>query len=813
MSRRFILTLALVLSVLIMGIVPTATAAPASQADANVRLRLVDGMPDSPPVDIFIDGELAASQLTYAQYTDYLQTTEGDHAVSVQANGVALAEATVSATPGEAITIIVAGTADAPEVLSFGDDLSPLALGNVRVNAIHAASGTDTVDIVLSDGTPVLQGLTYGQSSGGIDIPANVYPLAVTPAGSTVDQALRPAEDFYLGAGMLYRLVILGGTSPGTLLLESPVNPAGDSVWVRVAHAIAEAPAVDVYADETLLIPNLESGQITPHFALPLGTYNLTVRGAGSDSTVAPIASATLDISDPALAGQGRTVVAMNAGNALMLQVYEDDFSDLAPTSARLSVLNVLADAALTATLSDGTTISAPPLAEGAVPAAEVAAGTYTLTVDSEVGSAALEGLALNGGALYSVIVTGTSDAPELILGQRALTTRPGSVVAAAAAAPAAPVVEATEEAPAPTQAPAPTEAPPTEAAPPVVSAPQSAPTEGLIGLIYNLNPGANLHLREYPRADARSLGLIQGGTVVQVLGRAGEPDYPALADLSPNEDLDPTETWLSIVMTTPDGGTITAWVLAQYVQVTENGERVRLADLDPLPSDVPGEVAGAAAGVPTPAPVEAEFYATIFNLNEGVNLHIRRTPEITGESLIRLPAGTILEPIGVLQDYSWTFVRYTPEDGGFITGWAATQYLQFVFRGSVYLPTEQRIDEFILRNLLVIMDPTERGEVAPGTNVEVPTPEQAEFLNQIVATTTLDPGANLHLRRTPDAASESLALIPSGATMVVFGRTSDAEWLQVNYDNTEGWVASAYVELRLNGRRVDILDVPEVQP
>jgi uncharacterized protein YraI len=85
-------------------------------------------------------------------------------------------------------------------------------------------------------------------------------------------------------------------------------------------------------------------------------------------------------------------------------------------------------------------------------------------------------------------------------------------------------------------------------------------------------------------------------------------------------------------------------------------------------------------------------------------------------------------------------------------------------------------------------------------------------FRNQYVGTIVLDPGANLRLRRTPDATSESLALIPSGANMLVVGRMANAEWLQVEYDSTPGWVASTYVDLTMNGRRVRLEDVPAVQ-
>ena len=255
---------------------------------------------------MLIDGALAASQLAYGQSTDYLQVSAGEHLLNVQVDGATLAETTLTANAGQALTVVIIGTAAAPEIQSFEDDLSPLVLGNVRLAATHAVQGVDAVDVVLPDGSPVLQNLAYGQNSGSIDIPANTYPLAVTPTGSPVDSAIRPVTEYDLSAGMFYRLVVLDG-DPNAVLLAAPVLADADSVYVSVAHAIPDAPAVDVYVDDLLVIPNLPALSITPFVALPLGSYELGVRPAGSDTSVAPIASTSVDLSDAALAGQART--------------------------------------------------------------------------------------------------------------------------------------------------------------------------------------------------------------------------------------------------------------------------------------------------------------------------------------------------------------------------------------------------------------------------------------------------------------------------------------------------------------------------
>lgn len=807
MSRRFMFTLMLVLGLLLAGTTPLLAQ---DQAQNPARVRLVHAVPGGPPVDILVDDLLAVSQLGYAEHTPYLQLAQGSYILTVQtADGALIAQTPLDVLPDTAMTAIVVG-GDVIDVMVFDDNLSPLVLGNIRLTATHAVPGADAVDVMLGDGTPILPGLTFGLNAGEIDIPANSYPLAVTAAGGTVDNAIRPAESYDLYGGMLYRLVVLDGDA-GTLMLAAPVNAPADTVGLRVAHAIIGSPAVDVYVDNMLLVPNLEPGTMTQHIPVALGSYEVSVRAAGDDNT-AVIVSETLDLTDTALAGQGRTLAVASTGDGLVAQVFEDDLSALDSTMARLNVLNALGGSILTATLEDGTEVGTTASFESSVPSTEVAASAQSLTLDNN-GSAVSETLTLNGGVLYSVLLTGAADSPTVIVGETPLNFQPGSAAIGMAAAPPA-VEEAppAQETEAVAQA---TEEPTTAPPPPAATQPPAAVTQdGPLGLIYNLNPGAGVHLRQYPAADARSLGTVQAGTVVQVVGRAGEPDFQNLITLPEGvDDLEPAETWLYVIYTGPDGTEIEAWTIAQYVQVTEDGESVRLVDLEAVPSNQPGDVvAGAPVTADTPETV-AEFFAQVFNLNPDASLHIRREPDTASESLVRVPAGTIMEPLGILEDFSWLYVRYEPAEGGSLTGWVFMEYIQFIFRGDTYFPIEEDIDELMMRSLLIFADGTEIGEVEAGTVTNGEAAIPAEFVDQVIATTVLEPGANLHLRRSPDSTSESIALIPNGATMLVLGRTPDATWLEVNYDNADGWVASLYVELHLNGERVDIFDVFESQP
>jgi len=232
-----------------------------------------------------------------------------------------------------------------------------------------------------------------------------------------------------------------------------------------------------------------------------------------------------------------------------------------------------------------------------------------------------------------------------------------------------------------------------------------------------------------------------------------------------------------------------------------------RLADLDTVSGNFPGE---AVATEITP-PVEAEdrVVGVIYNLDPGINLNIRRTPETTGEVLARIPNGTVVEFVGViddsnsLEDADWVFIEYLPAEGGSVSGWVSALYIRYEWNG-------ERTDFEELEDYELLPSRVEddqrgeaRGDVTP---ISRPTPDPLE--DTVVAEVVLDSGSNLHLRRDPDSGAESLVLIPSGARLVVSDITSDRTWLNVTYEGTTGWIASSFVVLSYNGEFVETNEI-----
>jgi uncharacterized protein YgiM (DUF1202 family) len=197
-----------------------------------------------------------------------------------------------------------------------------------------------------------------------------------------------------------------------------------------------------------------------------------------------------------------------------------------------------------------------------------------------------------------------------------------------------------------------------------------------------------------------------------------------------------------------------------------------------------------------------------VFNLDPGVNLNIRRTPDVNGEVLARLPNGTVMEFVGIKEDQQWVFVRYSPAEGGSVTGWVSATYVQYTYNSRLI-----DLEEIETRGLLAIIADDTRGETGSGAaSVVVPTVDPVK--DRYVAVVSLDAGSNLNLRRNPNQNSEVLAQIPSGTQLLVNARTPDELWLNVTFEGVDGWIAAKtevaqFVRLTFNGKPAEIAQVP----
>lgn len=674
---------------LVMFITPMSAFA---QENGAAAIRYVHALDGAPNVDIYTDGVLLYADLGLGEATPYFVAPTGTLLVAVTGAGdeTPIWEQNIDVAAGQALTAIV--SSDNPlEFAVFQDDLNPLPVGRARLTAIHAIPDVPPVDIVLADGRPVIPNLEYNQPYGTLDIPAQSYGLVVTPAGGALDEALLPATTFALSTGTSYIAVAYGtAENPMALLLSAPTLPNDEtSAFVRVIHAAEGASEVDIAADGSVIIPALAFGTATDYLAIPAGDYEVSVTPVGlTDALV----STTLTIAP----NSRTTVIASAAGDSLVLSAFTSEITLASADDAVFSLANVSSDSTASAALESGASLI-DALDGDDYTSVLVTTGSDNISITAESqevsSEAAFDATGIYGGVYYDAVVYPGETAPQMLT--LPIVSLPLSIASSASASAIEPALAPTEAVAASTTDPniaLPTATQAAQVQPPVAQTTATGPTARIV-----LNPGANLQLRQYPSAEALSLGLAPSGTVLQVLGRDGAevpPDFftptptpqgaatptpfiDPVTLLGEDEDLDPFETWLYVIYSTPDGGQITAWVNALYIELRdERGLRLALRDLPTVPRNRFGEQRGAAAGIaPTANPLRNVNVAIVQGLQEGANLHLRRRPNSQSESLALIPNGTQMIVSGRTVAGDWLEVEYEGQ-----IGWVSVPFVRVTY-------------------------------------------------------------------------------------------------------------------------------------
>ena len=169
------------------------------------------------------------------------------------------------------------------------------------------AAGDAAIDVYLN-GTQVLTDVAYNTSSGYLTVPAGDHLVEVNPAGSST---VAVSTTISLAPDSDNSVMAIGGANSYALQLvhlvdnvvPTSVSRVGDTGYVRVGHLAPfdsdmAATAVNIIndADDSVILSNVQYGDIAPYLALPAGEYDLRIELA-ADNTIlfdlAPITVAT----------------------------------------------------------------------------------------------------------------------------------------------------------------------------------------------------------------------------------------------------------------------------------------------------------------------------------------------------------------------------------------------------------------------------------------------------------------------------------------------------------------------------------------
>ena len=281
-----------------------------AENDQSFALKVLHGATDAPAVDIYANGSLLVENLSYGDYAGYLQVPADDYTIDVTAHGTMTAVASFTAplasqgggsgvvyasgflaptTTDSAFTLILA----TPSGYTVELPSAETAL-TAQVQIIHN-SPYPVVDIYV-DGTVAIEQVAYRACTGLVELPINTT-VGIAPTGGDVIATF----PFTLASNETYVVTasgIIGNTDTPFDLIASGLDTVAEndqSFALKVLHGATDAPAVDIYANGSLLVENLSYGDYAGYLQVPADDYTIDVTAHGTMTAVAsftaPLAS------------------------------------------------------------------------------------------------------------------------------------------------------------------------------------------------------------------------------------------------------------------------------------------------------------------------------------------------------------------------------------------------------------------------------------------------------------------------------------------------------------------------------------------
>jgi hypothetical protein len=319
-------------------------------------LRVLHLSPDAPAVDVFVNGEARAVQnLAYLEGTQYLTVDAGRYTFNISATGSAAADSVldienIDLAKDKYYTAIAYDELGSLKALAIEDDYSGLAAGNIRVRAIHTALAVGQVDIwnLPETGDPALlyENVDFGVAGNSFDLPAGAYTL-----GFDVDDDANPDVVFELpelAAGTFANVFAVSDNAVfltaqfrnGTLAQIQAKQMEPDIAEIRVLHLSPDAPAVDVWVNNSLkAVSELAFAEGTSYLELEADSYDFQIAPANTSASDSVLNIDGLEL----MKDKNYTAVAYDGLDNIQALALVDDYDGLDADNIRVRAVHTAA--------------------------------------------------------------------------------------------------------------------------------------------------------------------------------------------------------------------------------------------------------------------------------------------------------------------------------------------------------------------------------------------------------------------------------------------------------------------------------------
>lgn len=272
-------------------------------APIKSKLRFINGSTDNPTLELNVDNEFVATNVSYKLATALLDVNSGvNKRIKVFEFGSTTPLLTQDFTLNhtKSYSLLVTNKKTNLEYIFFENPQKVVPAGKVSVRVVHGAYDLSQVDITFNNYTSKtkISGLNYKGNSSYIDLPAGFNEVIVTKTSSPGQLII--AVDATMEEGKLYTIYLLGNSSGNfgeeySLNFLDETNPAGQFLFnftpsqisrIRVINASPNSPGLDVTLDQTKLAQNVMFGNSSGYLFTRSGLREIKVTPGGTSSPI-----------------------------------------------------------------------------------------------------------------------------------------------------------------------------------------------------------------------------------------------------------------------------------------------------------------------------------------------------------------------------------------------------------------------------------------------------------------------------------------------------------------------------------------------
>ena len=218
---------------------------------AGGRVRVVHGIADAGPLDLYVDGSLALIGIGFGDASGNVVLRAGEHTVAAVPTGAepeaAVMAGTIVVSEDTLAYAVLLGTLDSASVELFEVDVRSLESGRARFRIISGVPDVEEVTPAFSGGDALSEPVAFGEASPYASIDAGAYDLDLLDSVTGTLLLTLPQTPF--AEGTTTDLILVGQASASSLTaLVQPVQveltrPVGRSAQIY-AGGCADLDAV-----------------------------------------------------------------------------------------------------------------------------------------------------------------------------------------------------------------------------------------------------------------------------------------------------------------------------------------------------------------------------------------------------------------------------------------------------------------------------------------------------------------------------------------------------------------------------------------